>query len=232
MNSPREWPGGVQFTDPVAVENERRRNEYFEQQIGNFIDSLPLGESGTAPEASPYSQPDGTTCFYASLGSVATALTGTRHDISSVGDRARAQGLLGGFGAETAPNDYDAQTRFVHYEMGINIRFHFDNDQVKIAAVTNGLLFGKHVILGMPRHWVALDGIHKFGRGRDNATWTGMDPLGGRRIEQKPPRQQIQPEVIIARLKTTELPLVVVDGLAHRIWPGRAANRKLRRVTE
>jgi hypothetical protein len=223
---------GVRYTDPIAVDNEHRRNEYFEQEIGGFIDSLPLGQSGTAREAASYSQPDGTTCFYASLGSVATALTGARHNISSIGGRARAQGLLGEFGAETMPNDYEAQTRLAHNEMGINIRFIDNNDQEKIAAVTNGLLFGKHAILGMPRHWVALDGVHKFGIDRESATWTGMDPLGGRRIEQKPPRQQIQPEVIIARLKTTELPLVVVDGLAQRTWPGQAAHRKLRRVNE
>lgn len=156
-----------------------------------------------------------------------------------ISTRSRAEGLLGQYGAETFTQYQEAQQEFVRREMNVNIRFLnslTSPDHERINAVTQELIEGTHVVFGLSRHWVALDGIRKYGRNRGWATWTGMDPAGGKRIESER-RSQLSPQLIIDRLLEGDMPIIKIEGIELRRWPGRSEEifqnpRRIRRVEE
>ncbi len=219
----RRFLGGRRVYDPELARQAEARRQYFHDSVYGFVEDLPLGQSGEAAETVRYTQPDGTTCFYSALGSIATALHGRVIDIRILSARSRADGLLGQYGAETFTEFQEAQQEFVRREMNVNIRFINvlqQPDHERIHAVTHGLKEGTHVVFGLPRHWVALDGIRKYGANRGWATWTGMNPAGGRRIESEE-RGRLTPRVVIDRLLAGDMP-VVVEGIERHRWSGRA----------
>jgi hypothetical protein len=222
----RRFFSGRRVYDPELARQAELRRQYINDSIYGFVEGLPLGESGEAAETVLYAQPDATNCFYAALGGIATALHGRVIDISALSQRSRAEGLLGQYGAETFSQFQEAQTEFVRREMNVNIRFiniPQDPDHDRLHAVTYGLIEGTHVVFGLPRHWVALDGIRKSGHGRGQATWTGMNPAGARRIEDEH-RSHITPQIVVDRLLEGDMPVVEVEGTAIRRWRGRAGS--------
>lgn len=81
MSNEGRFLGGRRVYDPELARQAEARKEYFSDSIYGFVDGLPLGQTGEASETVRYAQPDGTTCFYGALGSVATALHGRVIDI-------------------------------------------------------------------------------------------------------------------------------------------------------
>lgn len=218
---PRILTGHTVPADPAYTRVVAAERRYINDSIYEFVDGLPIGDSGIAPDVISTPQPDGLTCFYASLGGVAAAL-GRTVDVRAVAAQSRTEALLTPTGAFTnTPEAQVRQREFVRRTMGLNIKF-IRNTAVfeRVDAVTNGLKDGDHVIFGLPRHWVALDGIRKYGPARDQATWTGMNPSGGRRIEGDP-RMHIKPSTVVGRLIAEDMPVVVVGGLVTPRFSGR-----------
>lgn len=195
------------------------RRRYLHDSVFDFVDGLPIGDSGEAAEAVKCAQPDTATSFYAALGGIATAIHGREMDIHTLSAESKAAGLLGRYGAETSIEHQEAQKEFVRGEMDINIRFlnaPLDPDHERIHALTQGLKEGTHVLFGLPRHyWVALDGIRKYGENPEQTTWKGMDPAGAIRIENSP-GVGINPQIVLGRLLGDDMPIVVVEGPEQR----------------
>lgn len=225
--------GGQRVYDPVAARRAQQWRDGIAEQVFGFVDGLDIGQNGIAVSAEESIQPDGTTCFYASLEGVARALTARKYDVDQIGQRARSAGLLGPHGAETSSTYQDAQTEFVRKELDLDIGFYnllTDPDESRIHAMTSGLVEGKHVIFGLPGHWVALDGIHKYGSLRGQAVWTGMNPAGGNKID-RTTNTKVTPAVVARRLIEGDLPVVVVNGIRRRFAPADTP-RRISRVIE
>lgn len=229
-------PNGRRVHSPELARQAEIRRQDFHDSIYGFVDELPIGQSGDAAEVVGYEQPDGVSCFYAALGGVATALHGRVIDIRALSARSRGEELLDQYGAKTFPEFQAAQQAFVRREMNINISFInalTDPDHERLHAVTRGLREGRHILFGLPGHWVALDGFRKYSSG---ATWTGMNPSGARRIGDEQ-GQRIGPQVIVDRLLEGDMPVVTAEGTNQRRWPGRAEAsfenpRRVRRAEE
>jgi hypothetical protein len=220
-DGPRRKISGRIVHDPVMAAQAEARRRFINDSIYGFVEGLPLGDNGNAPEAVPYTQPDASTCFYASLGGIATSIHGRRVDIQSAATQSRSEGLLAATGAETHPEDRDRQVDLVRRLFSINIHFidQYRGEEESIHALTQGLIEGKPVVFGLPHHWIALDGLQKTtGRG---STWKGMNPYPqGRRIEAHP-NDYLTPNTVVDRLISADMPVVVVEGAVRRRLQGR-----------
>jgi hypothetical protein len=219
-DGPRRRMSGRIVHDPVMAAQAEERRRFINDSIYGFIESIPLGDNGTAPEAVPYTQPDASTCFYASLGGIATSIHGRRIDIQNVATQARAEGLLAVTGAETHPENRDQQVDLVRRLFSINIHFidQYRGEEESIAALTQDLVDGRPVIFGLPHHWIALDGLRKRS---GSATWKGMNPYPqGRRIEASL-GNHLTPRTVVDRLISADMPVVSVEGTVRRRLQGR-----------
>lgn len=222
---------GQEVRGSETARRAEARQKYIHGSVYNFVSTLPLGDTGEAPRAVDYTQPDATTCFYASLAGAATALHGRVIDLRSLSTRSRVQGLLGPIGAETrgpdaAEADAEFQKRqraFVRREMHIDIRFLSTSQNAeRIHALTRGLKEGRHVVFGLSDHWIALDGLRRFTNGQ--VVWTGLDPYPkARRLEDEAGQGRITPAVVVDLLNKSSKPVVVVEGAVRFI--GRGVNK-------
>lgn len=215
---------GVRIPTPDLARQDQVRRQQIHDAIDEFVGDLPLGGSRGIAEVSPCAQPDGVSCFYASLGGIARALTYRDANILTISNRARAEGLLHvterSSGAVTGTEDaQNMQQEFIRREMNLRIRFISPSSdwqgRERISAVTQGLLEGSHVVFGLPRHWVALDGIRKYGSNNAQVSWTGMNPLGARRIGGDS-GEQIHPKTVAERIIQGDMPVVIVEGVESR----------------
>ncbi|HZP55310.1 MAG TPA: hypothetical protein VFB03_00885 [Candidatus Saccharimonadales bacterium] len=209
------FSGGRRVHDPLHAARVEMARQHIYDALHYFMEGLPIGKTGDAPEAVAYQQPDGQTCFYAALGGVATSLHGRVFDIRALGGRARSEGLLNQYGAVTFSESQGSQAEFVRREMNVVIRFInsvINPDQQRIDALTTDLRRGRPIVFGLYRHWVALDGFKKNSHDHGQATWTGMNPAGARRLESEP-RTYLTPQLVAARLIAGDLPVVVVEGI-------------------
>jgi hypothetical protein len=219
-DGPRRRMSGRLVNHPVMAAQEENRRRFINDSIYGFVENIPLGDNGIAPEAVPYTQPDASTCFYASLGGIATAIHGRRIDIQNVATQARAEGLLAVTGAETYPENRDQQVELVRRLFSINIHFidQKRGEEESIAALTQDLVDGRPVIFGLPHHWIALDGLRKRS---GNVTWKGMNPYPqGRRIEASS-GNHLTPRTVVDRLISADMPVVAVEGAVRRRLQGR-----------
>jgi len=193
--------------------------------VYDFTGTLPMGLTTAASPTTVYRQPDHLTCFYASLAGIATAQHGQHLDVERIGALASNEGLLVEDGAYTLSDEArKRQVDFVGKHMAININFvdqSIRQGATRLHVLTHGLRGGNPVVFGLQNHWVALDGFLKWGRDRDEVTWTGMNPAPGKRIEQDPVERRLSPKVILDRLLVANKPVVVVENAVPPRFAGR-----------
>jgi hypothetical protein len=226
------FDGGLGRATPAAITFEEARQD----ALLNFVDDLPMGLTQSAQKVTSLRQPDHLSCFYASLASIATSVHGEVVDLQGLTSRARREGLLVEDGANTGAHSHgqervailEHQVEFVQQEMELPIVFiptDTAHDMASIQAVTRGLDAGNHVVFGFTgNHWVALDGFKRWGRGREAVSWAGMNPAGGRRIENQQTNGRLSPAHMLRRIITGNLPVVVVGEELPPRFSGQTAS--------
>ena len=215
MTPEQRFSGRVIPASPHMLEAERTyETTISERIISQLTDSSLLDDDTTARAlmTSSYSQQDRRSCFYAGLIGISGGISPGQPlpDEQIIIAASEQERLIGPHGAETlGRRDQRRQTDFVRRHLGLNIGFPQELDgRVEGAnALTHGLVEdGNPVLLGLPRHWVVLDGIVK---NRDGSlSWIGMNPAGGQRIV-------LNADLIHQRLMRRDMPVVTVENLGR-----------------